>query len=118
MKKTIILTWLMLTMAFAASAAENGVFMEFHRMSNPGKHTQVNRAPMHLPIEVTYDTDAQTIKIVGDESIDAEVFIYNSVGDVVDYSVYLNTTLSISTSGIHIIYIQGDGWYAEGKILV
>lgn len=63
----------MFTMAFAALASENGVFMEFHRMTNPGKHTQVNRAPMHLPIEVTYDADAQTITVVGDESIVAEV---------------------------------------------
>lgn len=38
MRKTIILTWLMLIMAFAALAAENGVFMEFHRMSKPGTH--------------------------------------------------------------------------------
>lgn len=119
MKKTIILTWLMLIMAFAAMAAENGVFMEFHRMSKPGKHTQVNRAPMRLPIiEVTYDTDAKTVQVIGDESIDAEVFIYNSVGDLVDYSAYLNTTLSVATSGIYTICIQGNGWYAEGKISV
>lgn len=31
MKKAIILTSLMFTMAFAALASENGVFMEFHR---------------------------------------------------------------------------------------
>ena len=117
MKKPIILTWLMLTMAFTASATENGVFMEFHRMSKPGKHTQVNRAPMHLPIEVTYDTDSRTIRVVGDESIDAEVYVYNSVGEIEDYSISLNTTLSTSTSGIHIIYIQGEMWYAEGKVL-
>lgn len=118
MKKTIIFTLLMLMMGFTASATEDGVFMDFHRMSNPSKHTEVNRAPMHLPIEVTYNSETQIITIIGDESIDAEAYLYNSAGEVEDYSMSLNTTLSISTSGIHTIYIQGDGWYAEGNVLI
>lgn len=118
MKKTIILTWLTLAMAFNASAVENGVLLEFHRMSKPDTHTKMDRAPMHLPIDVIYDTDAHAIKIVGDESIDAEAYIYDLAGTLEDYSTSLNVTFSISTPGIHIINIQGDGWYAEGRIQI
>lgn len=117
MKKAIILTWLMIA-AFAVSAAEKGVFMEFHRKSNPGRNTQVCRTPMNIPIEVLYDSDAQTVRIVGDDSIVADVYIYDMSGSVEEYSSSLNVAFNITTPGIHIISIQGDGWSGEGTIQI
>lgn len=84
MKRTIIFTWLMIVAAFTVSAAGNGVFMEYHRKSNPSRNTQVHRAPMHIPIEVTYDSNTNTIKIVGEESIEAEVYIYDIAGNILE----------------------------------
>lgn len=118
MKKSIIFTWLMLAVAFTVSAAEKGVFMEYHRKSNPSRNTQVHRAPMRIPIEVTYDSNTQTIKIVGDESIDAEAYLYDISGNIEDYSPSLEVTFYVSTPGIHIISIQGEGWYGEGAIQI
>lgn len=62
MKKVIILAGLLLAMAHVAFAEQRGVFMEFHRKSNPEKNMEVNRAPMHLPIKVVYDSDAHNYR--------------------------------------------------------
>lgn len=118
MQRTIIFTWLMLVAAFTVSAAGNGVFMEYHRKSNPSRNTQVHRAPMHIPIEVTYDSNTKTIKIVGEESIEAEVYIYDIAGNIEDYSPSLGVTFQLTAPGVHIISIHGEGWYGEGSIQI
>lgn len=107
---------LLLGMSHTAFATQWGVFMEFHRKSNPGKNMSVNRAPMRLPIEVIYDSDTHKIKMAGEESLEAKVFLYNTNGTLENYSSTLNTDFTILTSGTYIILIQGDGWYAEGEI--
>ena len=75
-----------------------------------------NRAPMRLPIEVVYDSDTHKIEVIGDESMEAEVFLYNANGSLENYSSLLNTEFTVLTPGIYIIQIEGEGWYAEGEI--
>lgn len=116
MKKAIILAGLLLGMAHTVFATQWGVFMEFHRKSNPGKNMSVNRAPMRLPISVVYDSDTHQIEVTGDESMDAEVFLYNTNGTLENYSSTLNTNFTVLIPGTYFIQIQGDGWYAEGEV--
>lgn len=117
MKKVIILMVLLLTtMAHTAFAEQRGVFMEFHRKINPGKNMQVNRAPMRMPIEVVYDSDTHNIKVIGDEGIEAEVFLYNANGTLESHSSTLNAEFNVLASDTYTILIQGEGWYAEGEI--
>ena len=118
MRKKIILVGLLLVMAYSAFAEQRGVFMEIHRKSIPEKNLEVNRAPMRLPIEVMYDSDTHTITVTGNDSIEAEVFLYNANGNLEDYSSSLSTNFTVLTSGAYVILIQGDGWYAEGEIEV
>ena len=116
MKKVIIMAGLLLVMAHAAFAEQWGVFMEIHKKSIPEKNMSVNRAPMRLPIEVVYDSDTHKIEVTGDESIEAEVFLYNANGTLEDYSSTLNTDFTILTPGTYTIQIQADECYAEGEI--
>lgn len=118
MKKLIIMAALLLGMAHTAFAEQQGVFMQFYRRLNPENTRDVNRAPMRLPIEVVYDSDTHKIEVIGDESMEAEVFLYNANGDLENYSSSLNTEFTVLTPGIYIIQIQSDGWYAEGEIEV
>lgn len=62
--------------------------------------------------------DTHKINVVGNESLEAEVFFYNTNGTLEGYSSTLNTDFTVLTSGIYIIQIQGEGWYAEGEIEV
>lgn len=117
MRKAIIVIGLFLAMAHSAFAEQRGVFMEFHRKIHPQKNLEVNRMPMRFPIEVIYDSDSHTIKVIGDESIEAEVFLYNkATGSLDDYSSSLNTAFTVLTSGTYTIQIQGVEWCAEGEI--
>lgn len=114
--KLIIMAALLLGMAHTAFAEQQGVFMQFHRRINPENTRDVNRAPMRLPIEVVYDSDTHKIEVIGDESMEAEVFLYNANGSLENYSSLLNTEFTVLTPGIYIIQIEGEGWYAEGEI--
>lgn len=116
MKKLIIMAALLLGMAHTAFAEQRSVLMEIHYRSVPGKNMSVNRAPMRLPIEVVYDSDTHKIEVTGNESMDAEVFLYDANGSLENYSSSLNTEFTVLNPGIYNIQIQGNGWYAEGEI--
>lgn len=114
-KKTIILAGLLLVMAHTAFAEETDVFLEFHRWDIPENSKEVNRAPLRLPIEVVYDSGTNTIYVEGNEMLEVQVLLYNSNGILEASSSILNTEFHVLTSGIHIIKIQGEGWYAIGE---
>ena len=114
MKKIALLIGLALTFAPTISAERQDVSMKHQRKSTPDKNTGYNRAPLHLPIDVVFDTDTQTLEVTGDESMDAEVYIYNSDGALEDYSSTINANFVITIPGDHLIHIEGDGWYSDG----
>ncbi len=114
MKKLIFLMCLALAMTVTMSAERQDVSMKHQRKSTPDKNTGVDRAPMHLPIDVVFDTDTQTLEVTGDESMDAEVYIYNSDGALEDYSSTINANFVITIPGDHLIHIEGEGWYSDG----
>lgn len=111
----IIFVVLLIAMAHNVRAERRDVLMEIHHKNQIEK--KVNRAPMLINIDVVYDSDTHTIEVVVDESIEAEVYL-NANGILENYSSTLNTVFTVSTSGLYVIIIQGDGWYAEGEIEV
>ena len=115
MKKAFYLAVLLLVIAQTAFAEQHDIFLELHRRNYPENTQEVNRTPMRLPIEVIYDSEKHIIEVVGNESLEAEVFLYNANGTLEYYSSILNTEIPIMASGTYIIQIQGDGWYAIGE---
>lgn len=115
MKKLLVLIGIFMSMYPTISAEEHGVFMEIN-MRNMDSYTKVNRAPKRISLDVVYDTDTQCVSVNGDEGMVVEIFLYNSLGEVEDYSSSMNTTLSISSPGIHRIHIVGEDWDANGTI--
>lgn len=113
MTKTFIILVLLIAMAHNVQAERRDVLMETYHKNQTEK--KVNRAPMRINIDVFYDSDTHIIEVVGDESIEAEVFL-KADGILEDYSSTLNTVFTVSTSGLYVIIIQGDDWYAEGEI--
>lgn len=114
-KKALIFASLLTAFALNASAEGYGVFMEID-MKNSEKYLKVNRAPMRISLEVIYDKDTQCVTVNGDEDMEVEIFLYNSMGEVEDYSSSLNSNLIITTSGSHRILIESEDWIAEGII--
>lgn len=109
---------MLLAMAHTAFAEQREAFMEFHRKNIPEKKMEANPALMPLPIEVIYDSDTHKIEVIGDDSTEAEVHLYNANGTLEEHSSSLNTNFMVLAPGTYIIQIQGNGWHAEGEIEV
>lgn len=80
--------------------------------------TEVRRAPSHfIPVEIYYypDTGSVVVTGTGDGDILAEVFLYGELGILEDYSPILESTLTATTGGIHLIQIKTDDWIAIGE---
>lgn len=117
MKKIIVLIGILMSMCPSISAKEHGVFMEIN-MRNREAYTKVNRAPKHISLNVVFDDETGLIRVTGDESVVAEVFLYNSSGEIEDYSSSLNSNLTITNSGSYRILIVSEDWGAEGNVEV
>jgi hypothetical protein len=116
MKKIIFFTSLLLTLALNAAAEQYGILMQISMKNRPDTYTKVNRAPRRITLDVVYDSDTHCIIVIGSDSLDAEVFLYNESGEIEDYSSSLNSNLQVSTQGYHKIQIEGDDWSAEGSV--
>lgn len=119
MKQLLSLILVLIATAFPSVAqspkgnSPEPVKLEYNRKDNSEKTL---RAPMRINIEVLYDSETHIVEVCGDEAMEADVFLYNASGDLVDYSSSLNTELTIPTSGIYTIQIESEGWYAVGVI--
>lgn len=105
-------------MSLPTFAEQHEVSIKIHYKTNPHKNTKVNRTAMFLPITVIYDTETHIISVTEEGAIGGEVFLYNADGSLEGHSSTLNTEFMVSTPGTYTILIQGDGWYAEGEIVV
>ena len=86
MKKIIILVAMLLLGVHSINAARRAVYLSFSNNGLSGKKKgNANRAPMHLPVNVVYDSDAKVIEVKGSESLGAEIYIYDEAGIVEDY---------------------------------
>lgn len=102
----------------ASFAEKEKIPTDIHRTMDPNKSTQVDRAPMRIPIEVYYDFDTNEIEVIGPDTIEAEIFIYNASRELESYSSVLNVSLPVLSPGNHTIIIKNDGWYMEGFISI
>lgn len=119
MKKYLLVFSVILGFFLNAPAEKKQQRIDVYTIGHDQKSTTVHRAPARIPaIEVYYDSEVQTIEVVGDEYVEAEVFLYDEEGIVVDYSTSLNTIFSVSVSGSYRIHIQSANWYAEGEIQI
>lgn len=119
MKRLTLILMLVLSMVTIVSAEQKSVPLEYKKTCNDNKHTKVHRAPERIPvINVYYDNDTHLITVESEETADAEVFLYDDLGNVIDYSPTLNVVLYIDSavSGIPYIFILGNTWTATGYI--
>lgn len=116
MRHAILILWLILTATFTISAAESNANLTFKGKTKSGTSGKPHRAPIHLPIDVCYDDETGIVTVTGDSNIEAEVYLYDAAGCLVDYSPSLNTVFPVSETGIYTIYIESDSWLAEGTV--
>lgn len=112
MKKLISLL-LILLFGLSARAEEIIEDIDYHR--NKTDHS-VDRAPMRLPIVVTYDNVTGEVIVSSNSEIDAELFLCTIEGNVIDYSPSINSTLNTGNVNSVTLYIVGNGWYGISQL--
>ena len=110
--RILIIMLLAATVSVNLGAEEKPVPKPIKKETPPGTN-QGNRAPAILPVEIVYNTETSVIRITSWGDIEGEVYILNSNEEVENYSPTLACELTVPSSGVHSIYIQGDGWYAS-----
>ena len=109
----------MLSMVSIISAEQKNVQLDYKKTKNESSHKNPHRSPERIPaISVIFNTDTRQISVESDEVIDAEVFIYDYLGNIIDYSPELNSVFDIdfNNSRTQFIEITGITWTATGKI--
>lgn len=117
MKKLFVIIAMIFATTLTSFADDERVFISINKNEKQSDNPKWERAPMRIPVEVYYNSDLNTITIIGDESVTAEVFLYNASGILENYSSSLNTVFTLASSGEYTILIQGEGWYGTATII-
>lgn len=119
MKRLLLIFAMIISITSSALAESNGIYLHFYKKgANTSSNTQVDRAPINVNVRASYDTGMYEVVVKSESSIDAKVFIYDASGKLEATSSTVNSKLTIAASGLHIISIQGDDWYAEGSFIM
>lgn len=118
MKKLFLIITTVFATAISSFAKDEKIPVVINKDEQTSSKNTWDRAPMRIFVEVYYDSDAGILEVVGDETIEAEVFLYNASGVMENYSSSLNAIFPIYSSGEYTILIQGDGWYGEGLLTI
>lgn len=117
MKRIILLIASYIAIVHSIVAERTTGATNLHKQSTTNENTEVNRSYQWLQINVTYDSDEQTIEISAEESVVGEIYLYDENEAIVDYATTINgAILSIPTPSIYTIVIQNENWYATGII--
>ena len=120
MKKFLLLIGVLISIALQASASKTEVYMEYRKSGRSTQSTTVRRAPMQLPIEVVFDSENRQVEISCNDDLEAQVYLCEENGNILDYSSCLNSVLNVpdNYSGVLIIRIESDDWIATGEIII
>lgn len=118
MRKLLLIIGVLLSIPFRLSAVKEDVPMTIFTDGHDVKNTTVKRAPIYLPLEITYDNATHVVEVISEEDIEAEIFIKSEEGDILGYSSCLNTALDIPVGfrGFLTISIESTEWTAVGEI--
>lgn len=116
MKRTLIFIILTIVLTLVGMAEKKRIPMKIQRQERPKQENGPNRVPKHSPVEVLYDTESMTVTVVGDTETEAEVYLLTESGEIEDFSTTLNTSFTLTSSGIHVVHIKTPVWIGEGVI--
>lgn len=117
MKQFLVLIVAMFSIAAWADSPPDPIPLETNPKEEP-IHGEIFRTPIQNLVEAFYDSDSHTVIIIGDPTVEAEVFLYDESGNIEDYSPTINATLKVSSKGSLTIVILSEHWYAIGTFSI
>lgn len=101
---------------FCSYAEDNPVGLEISQTGKTGTTSNRDRAPMHINIDVWFDSDTNTFTVSYDGEAMGEVTVCRN-GDDVASDTEINTVLTVDgTPGLYTIEIVTESWTATGSL--
>ncbi len=73
---------------------------------------------MGLPVDIVLNDITGELTVAAPENVNGCVYVYSVDGIQEAYSPELNATFTLpQTDDIHIISLQGNNWFGEGKVV-
>lgn len=76
-----------------------------------------HRSPERIDLEASYITEGNIINVHYEGDASGEVFLYLN-NEIVSYSDEIQTSFSISSSGLYRIEVRTEYWEAHGQIFI
>lgn len=118
MKKLMLIIGIMIPLFAMHAKAEQTKRQVYIERSNPTIGTKVHRSPIMLPsVELLYDTDDNSIDIICSCDCEAEVTVYDAVGNILAVSD-INDTIFVpctNTSSLTVM-IEAELWHGTAII--
>lgn len=118
MRKLILLLGMLLTLiSFMSNAAQENAYLKYYKGTH-SKNTTVLRSPQQPSIDVIYDNEARQILVSGEDDIEAQVFLCDTDGTLLDYSTTINAKFDVPEkwTNMLIIRIEAEDWIAIGEV--
>ncbi len=80
--------------SFMSNAAQENVYLKYYKGTH-SKNTTVLRSPQQPSIDVIYDNEARQILVSGEDDIEAQVFLCDTDGTLLDYSTTINAKFDV-----------------------
>ena len=93
MKEYFMLIGVIISICFQTFASKEEVFMETHKLDLGTKGSTVRRSPALPPFKVFYDDEVRKIEVYGSEELNAQIFLCDESGNILDYSTSINAVL-------------------------
>ena len=105
-------------LSFAVMSADTKpVIIGFKKKKNGSIGNGIGYTPINLPINITCDDATGVLTVSAPEDMEGRVYVYNVDGTLEGSSQTLNATFTLTSSGMHIVAIEGDSWIGEAKII-
>lgn len=116
MRKFLLLFIAALSISGTINAEKKELKLTYHRQIKSGTKGNIDRAPMRLPIDVYFDSEAGIIEVAGDDTLEADVTLCDETGAALDYSPVINATFSVEGLNPAYVLIEGENWYATADL--
>ncbi|MDE6792179.1 MAG: hypothetical protein K2J48_03755 [Muribaculaceae bacterium] len=116
MRKLYLIFALFFISLLSLTARGEDIIIDYNR-NDPSNHGEkVNRMPMRIPVQVSYDITKGIIEVGCASMQEGETFIYDENGVLIGYAPSLNSVFPVNFPAIYYIHLEGENWIGNGVI--
>lgn len=116
MKKFYMAVALFFLSLLSLSVRGEEVIIDYDKNDSSYQGEKVNRMPMRIPVQVSYDITKGIIEVECAFLQEGMIYIYDEYGALVGYASNLNAVFPVYFPAIYYIHLEGENWIGNGVI--